>query len=141
MHTSPTVAVKSAVKHLDIFNDVDVIYAALAAKNYAKKIGFSRVDQCMISTAVSELARNIYKYADKGFICLYILKENSKSGMEIVAEDSGPGIKDIEKAMEDNFSTGGTLGLGLSGTKRLMDSFKIDSHCGIGTKVTARKWI
>jgi serine/threonine-protein kinase RsbT len=133
--------VSSTVKKLNIFDEVDVAYAALAAKNYAKEIGFSTAAQCMISTAVSELARNIFIYAKKGVIHLDILKENSKSGIEVVAEDSGPGIKDLEKAMEESFSTGGTLGVGLPGTKRLMDYFKIDTQYGIGTKVIIRKWI
>ena len=131
----------SNVKQLNIIHDVDVAYAALAAKNYAKEIGFTSAIQCMISTAVSELARNIYNYAKEGIIYLDGVQENSKNGIEIVAEDSGPGIEDIEQALEEHFSTGGTLGVGLSGTKRMMDYFNIESRYGVGTKVTIRKWI
>jgi serine/threonine-protein kinase RsbT len=132
---------KFKTRKLTIDDEVDVAYAALAAKKYAKEIGFSTASQCMISTAVSELARNIFIYAKKGIISLSFFSESSKNGIEIVAEDLGPGIQDIDKAMEENFSTGGTMGVGLPGTKRLMDYFKIDSHPGKGTKVIIRKWI
>ena len=128
-------------KKLNISGDIDVAYAALGAKNYAKEIGFSKADQYMISTAVSELARNIRNYAKNGTINLNIVEDNSKKGIEVVAEDWGPGIQDIDKAMEDNFSTGGTMGVGLPGTRRLMDDFQIDSHRAQGTKVTVKKWI
>lgn len=133
--------IDTSTKIINIYYEVDVAYAALTAKNYAKLIGFSTVDQYMISTAVSELARNMFVYAKEGIINLNTLKNDSKYGIEIVAEDSGPGIKNIENAMTDEFSTGGTMGVGLPGTKRLMDDFKIDSHYGQGTKVTVRKWI
>jgi serine/threonine-protein kinase RsbT len=129
------------VKKLNISGETDVAYAALESKYYAKEIGFSKADQYMISTAVSELARNIFVYAKKGNINLSFLERNSKKGMEVVAEDSGPGIKDIDMAMKDNFSTGGTMGVGLPGTKRSMDDFQIDSQLTKGTKVTIRKWI
>ncbi|MBT6515885.1 MAG: anti-sigma regulatory factor [Crocinitomicaceae bacterium] len=126
---------------MNISGEADVAYAALDAKNYAKEIGFSNSDQYMISTAVSELARNILVYAKKGTIYLKTIEEKSKKGVEVVAEDSGPGIKDIEKALEDNFSTGGTMGVGLPGAKRLMDDFQIDSRHNQGTKIIIRKWI
>ena len=132
---------KIKAKKLNISGDIDVAYAALGAKDYAKEIGFSKADQHMISTAVSELARNIFAYAKNGTINLNLVKNNSKRGIEVVAEDSGPGIQDIDKAMEDNFSTGGTLGVGLPGTKRLMDDFQIDARRTQGTKVTVKKWI
>jgi serine/threonine-protein kinase RsbT len=128
-------------KKLNISGDTDVAYAALYARNYAKELGFSKVDQYLISTAVSELARNIFAYAKNGTINLSLVKGNSKIGIEVVAEDFGPGIQDIDKAMQDNFSTGGTLGVGLPGTKRLMDDFQFDSHRTSGTKITIKKWI
>jgi serine/threonine-protein kinase RsbT len=95
----------------------------------------------MISTAVSELARNIIIYASKGNIVLNAVEDDSKRGIEVVAEDSGPGIQNLENAMKDKFSTGDTLGVGLPGTKRLMDDFQICSSSTEGTKVTIRKWI
>jgi serine/threonine-protein kinase RsbT len=126
---------------MDIIGETDVAYASLDAKNFAKEIGFSKAGQYMISTAVSELARNIFVYAKKGTIKLKLVENDSKRGIEVVAEDSGPGIQDVDKAMEDNFSTGGTMGIGLPGTKRLMDDFQIDTHRTQGTKITIRKWI
>ena len=126
---------------LELLGEVDVAYAALDAKNYAKRIGFTAKDQYLISTAVSELARNIVTYASKGCIFLSTIEQDLKKGIEVVADDSGPGIHDLEKAMLDNFSTRGTLGVGLPGTKRLMDDFKISSSSVEGTTVTVRKWI
>ena len=126
---------------LELLGEVDVAYAALDAKNYAKRIGFTAKDQYLISTAVSELARNIVTYASKGCIFLSTIEQDFKKGIEVVADDSGPGIQDLEKAMLDNFSSRGTLGVGLPGTKRLMDDFQISSSSAEGTTVTVRKWI
>ena len=128
-------------KKMDIIGETDVAYASLDAKNFAKEIGFSKAEQYMISTAVSELARNIFVYAKRGTIELKLVENHSKRGMEVAAEDSGPGIHDIDKAIQDNFSTGGTMGIGLPGTKRLMDDFQFDMHRAQGTKITIRKWI
>tara|TARA_B110000211_G_C14079971_1_gene554061 strand:- start:3135 stop:3545 length:411 start_codon:yes stop_codon:yes gene_type:complete len=129
------------VTRLELSHEVDVAYAALDAKTYAKRIGFATKDQYLISTAVSELARNIVTYASKGCIFLSTIEQDLKKGIEVVADDSGPGIHDLEKAMLNNFSTRGTLGVGLPGTKRLMDDFKISSSSAEGTTVTVRKWI
>ena len=129
------------ITRLELSHEVDVAYAALDAKTYAKRIGFATKDQYLISTAVSELARNIITYASKGCIFLSTIEQDLKKGIEVVADDSGPGIHDLEKAMLNNFSTRGTLGVGLPGTKRLMDDFKISSSSAEGTTVTVRKWI
>jgi len=129
------------ITKLELSHEVDVAYAALDAKTYAKRIGFATKDQYLISTAVSELARNIITYASKGCIFLSTIDQDLKKGIEVVADDSGPGIHDLEKAMLDNFSTRGTLGVGLPGTKRLMDDFQISSSSAEGTTVTVRKWI
>jgi serine/threonine-protein kinase RsbT len=126
---------------ISISKDIDVAYAALSAKNYAKEIGFSKMVQYMIATAVSELARNIFVYAIKGTIHLASIEKSTRRGIEVVAEDSGPGIQDVEKAMKDNFSTGGTMGVGLPGVKRLMDDFQINTHHAQGTKITIIKWM
>lgn len=126
---------------ISISRDIDVAYAALSAKNYAKEIGFSKMVQYMISTAVSELARNIFVYAKKGNIHLAIVEKHSKRGIEVVAEDTGPGIDDVEKALQDNYSTGGTMGVGLPGVKRLMDDFQIKTNNAHGTKIIIKKWI
>ena len=126
---------------LQVYDEVDVAYAALEAKKYAKVMGFNSTSQFMISTAVSELARNIYVYAKRGTIFLNVLDKNLTKGIQIIADDEGPGIIDIEKALEDDFSTGGTMGVGLSGTKRLMDEFEITTCLGKGTIVKVIKWL
>ncbi|MEN8711351.1 MAG: anti-sigma regulatory factor [Arenicellales bacterium] len=95
----------------------------------------------MVATAVSELARNIYLYAMKGEVTIRVLERETNKGIEIVAEDNGPGIADIGAAMKDHFSTSYGLGLGLPGVKRLMDEFGIDTKRGVGTKITVRKWV
>ena len=126
---------------LQVYDEVDVAYAALEAKKYAKVMGFNSTSQFMISTAVSELARNIYVYAKRGTIFLNVLDKNLTKGIQIIADDEGPGIIDIEKALEDEFSTGGTMGVGLPGTKRLMDEFEITTCLGKGTIVKVIKWL
>jgi serine/threonine-protein kinase RsbT len=94
----------------------------------------------MISTAASELARNIVKYAGSGEIVIRCVDDGLRDGLEIEARDQGPGIKDIEIAMQDHVSGSGTLGLGLPGVRRMMDDFRIDSEPGKGTTVVTTKW-
>lgn len=118
----------------------DVGYAALDAKNFARDLEFSISDQYIIATAVSELAQNMFKYANFGHISLICIENQREIGIKIIAQDSGPGIEKIDLAMQDRFSTGGTLGVGLPGTKRLMDDFHIESVVGSGTKVVVKKW-
>lgn len=101
--------------------------------------GFSDTDTTRIVTAASELARNVYRYALKGEMCWRLLGEVQFSGIELVFEDKGPGIPDVESAMTPGFSTARGLGLGLPGAKRLMDELEIQSEPGVGTKVTVRK--
>jgi serine/threonine-protein kinase RsbT len=132
---------KKETKQVFISQDIDVASAALEARKYAETIGFNKGMQYMISTAVSELARNIFAYAKEGTINLKVLNKNSVKGIEVIAEDQGPGIENIENAMKDHFSTGGTMGVGLPGTKRLMDEFEIETQRPGGTKITIRKWI
>ncbi|MBL4630083.1 MAG: anti-sigma regulatory factor [Paraglaciecola sp.] len=126
---------------LPVQDEVDVAYAALGARKYAKDIGFNSTSQFMISTAVSELARNIYVYAKKGTITLSSLNNGQSSGIQVIADDEGPGIIDIEKALKDEYSTGGTMGVGLPGTKRLMDDFFITTSLGKGTTIRIVKWL
>ena len=128
-------------KTIYISQDADVIHAVFQSKEFSKEIGFQNTDQVMISTAVSELARNIIKYAKEGEVTLKIICQNLKKGIEILAIDKGPGIQDIDKALDENYSTGGTIGIGLPGTKRIMDDFHIESEPGKGTTIMARKWI
>lgn len=122
-------------------NEWEIVAARQAGRNIAKEIGFGNVDQARITTAISELARNIYLYAENGEICVGFIEDVSKIGIRIIAKDQGPGIKDIRKVMEDGFTTSGGLGAGLPGVKRLMDEFTIDSTVNEGTEITAIKWL
>ncbi|MGD8292652.1 MAG: anti-sigma regulatory factor [Desulfobacterales bacterium] len=113
----------------------------MEARKTAMAIGFDEVVSQMIATAVSELANNIVKYGGSGEIRMDRIDSGSQAGIEVVARDRGPGIEDIEKAMEDHYSSGNTLGLGLPGVKRMMDEFELDTEAGKGTTVTIRKWL
>ncbi|MEW5935559.1 MAG: ATP-binding protein, partial [Bacillota bacterium] len=103
-------------------------------------LGFSPTDAVVIATAISELARNIVQYARAGEILIRAVREGVREGIVVVARDDGPGIADVEQAMQDGYSTGGGLGFGLPGVKRLMDNFDIESRPGAGTTVTVAKW-
>lgn len=124
-----------------IIEEIDIVRAVFEAKNISQSAGFSQNTQFLVSIAVSELARNIYKYAGKGVISIALLNTQNREGIEIIAEDNGPGIENTGKALQNSFSTGNTLGLGLPGVKRIMDEFTITSAPGKGTKITARKWV
>jgi serine/threonine-protein kinase RsbT len=129
------------VKETSIKSSEDVILARQVAREMAKKLGFGLADQTRITTAVSELSRNIYLYAGTGRVVIKAVSGDSGKGMEIVAEDNGPGIPDIEMVMQDGYSTSKGLGQGLPGTKRLVDEFEIKSKVGAGTIVTIKKWL
>lgn len=119
----------------DLSQLIDTIIA------FTEQLGFRKTQRFKTATATSELARNILRYATEGIITISKLSENGKTGIEIVAEDKGPGIEDVELAMQDGYSTSGSLGLGLPGSKRMMDEFEIKTILGEGTKVTIRKWL
>ena len=104
-------------------------------------IGFDEIVSQMIATAVSELANNIVKYAGCGEILMDRINTGSRTGIQVIARDRGPGIEDIQKAMADHYSSGNTLGLGLPGVKRMMDEFELTSDPGKKTTVTIRKWL
>jgi serine/threonine-protein kinase RsbT len=124
-----------------IRSDADVVAARSMGRSLAEDYGFGMTDVTMIATAISELARNILKYAHEGEIVVETVERNSRSGVSVVARDDGPGIADVGLAMQDGFSTADSLGLGLPGTRRLMDEFEIVSSPGAGTIVTAIKWL
>ncbi|MTH55165.1 ATP-binding protein [Bacillus mangrovi] len=126
---------------VNIVTEWDIVAARQLGRNVAKELGFGTVDQARITTAISELARNIYLYAGQGQLCIEQIEEYGKRGLKIIAIDSGPGIPDIRKVMEDGFSTSGGLGAGLPGVKRLMDEFNIQSAAGEGTDIRAVKWL
>ncbi|GEL07611.1 anti-sigma regulatory factor [Salisediminibacterium halotolerans] len=127
--------------HVDIHSEWGIVAARQAGRKLAREIGFGSVDQARITTAISELARNIYLYANQGRIQIEEVRGSGKNGIRIIASDEGPGIKDIRNVMEDGFTTSGGLGAGLPGVKRLMDEFNIDSELENGTVITAIKWL
>jgi serine/threonine-protein kinase RsbT len=126
--------------HIPIASEGDIVLARQQGRNLAGQLGASSSAMTLVATAISELARNIVQYAQRGEIVLSVV-EGSRRGIQIVARDEGPGIPNLELAMRDGYSTGGSLGLGLPGARRLMDEFAIDSEVGKGTTVSMRKWL
>jgi serine/threonine-protein kinase RsbT len=125
---------------LQVRSETDVVLARQAARKWAAELGFSLVDLTKIVTAVSELARNTLIHGGGGTARLEALTEGNRKGLRLTFEDQGPGIADLELALKDGYTTGGGLGLGLSGSKRLMSEFEIASRVGEGTRVTVTKW-
>ena len=113
----------------------------MAARALAAQLGFNGADLVMIATAVSEVARNIIEYAKPGEVILSVVTNGGRRGLEVIARDQGPGIADVALAMEDGYSTARGLGLGLPGSRRLMDEFLVESKIGRGTTVTMTKWL
>lgn len=111
-----------------------------AVRKRAVELGFSLVDQTKIVTAASEVTRNAVTYGGGGVACLQVLNDGSRSGLKLVVEDNGPGIPDIERALQDGFTTGSGLGLGLGGARRLSNEFEISSTVGSGTRVSITRW-
>jgi serine/threonine-protein kinase RsbT len=123
-----------------INSDQDIVAARQKGRSLAAALGFSSGDATLIATAISELARNIITYAKSGEIRLTVINGSARQGIQLVAHDQGPGIRDVQQALRDGFSTSGSLGLGLPGVKRLVDEFEIVSEENRGTTVTAKKW-
>lgn len=123
-----------------IDGDTDIVSARQKGRVLAATLGFSSSELTLIATAISELARNIVLYAKQGEIVLRVLERGEQRGVMVRANDQGPGIPDIRRALQGGFSTSRSLGLGLPGVRRLMDEFEIESRIGQGTTVTARKW-
>jgi serine/threonine-protein kinase RsbT len=125
---------------VSIRHDVDIITARQRGRSLASQLNFSLGELALIATAISEVARNIIVYAQGGEIVLRLIENLNRRGIMVVARDEGPGIPDIEKAMQDGYSTGGGLGVGLPGARRLMDEFEIESQLGKGTTIVMKKW-
>ena len=116
--------------------------ARRAARALAEAIGFHPLVTACVVTSVSELATNLFLHATRGgAITLVPIERNGETGIEVIAEDRGPGIPDVKLAMQEGFSTGDGMGCGLSGVRRLMDELEIESTVGVGTRVVARKWL
>jgi serine/threonine-protein kinase RsbT len=118
----------------------DIVTAVNLVQKLAAEIGMNDGSRASIATAASELVTNVLKYAQIGIMTCRSRKRRNQPGLEVIVEDFGPGIDDIGKAMTDNVSTGGSLGLGLPGAKRLVDEFEISSEPGQGTRVRLVKW-
>lgn len=124
-----------------IADELDIVRARQEGRQLAKDTGFGPVDLARVATAISELARNIYNYARPGFIELEQVSRGARKGLQVIARDHGPGIRNIDDAMRDGWTSSGGLGAGLPGTRRLVDEFEIQSTEGVGTCVTVRKWL
>jgi len=125
---------------LDAKTDEDVVRIRQKVREQAMRLGFSLVDQTKIVTAASELARNTILHGGGGTMTLEVLRQEPRTGIRLVFEDHGPGIPDIGLALTDGYTTKKGLGLGLSGSKRLMNEFEIDSRPGEGTRVRVTRW-
>ncbi|BBX55728.1 serine/threonine-protein kinase RsbT [Mycobacterium shottsii] len=119
----------------------DIVTARKAGHQLALELGFSLTDVTMIATAISEIARNITSYAGRGAVRVAVQDREGRKALVVRAEDDGPGIADIERAMEDGYSTGRGLGMGLPGARRLMDRLVVESVVGRGTIVEMWKWV
>jgi serine/threonine-protein kinase RsbT len=125
---------------LNITRETDVVPFRSRVKEHAVKIGMSLLNQTKLITGASELVRNLLKYGKGGIATIEIISRGRDTGIRLIFEDKGPGIPDINKAMTDGYTTGKSMGLGLPGTKRLMNEFDIKSEVGVGTTVTVIKW-
>jgi len=125
---------------LGIRSQDDVVLVRQGVRTVAVEIGLNLVDQTKIVTAASELARNTVVYGGGGSVRIETVAEPSRRGVRLTFEDQGPGIRDIEQAMKDGFTSGSGLGLGLGGARRLSNDFHIESRPGEGTRVTITRW-
>jgi serine/threonine-protein kinase RsbT len=133
--------VGEAPERIAIESDADVVTARQRARALAVGLDMPSTDQTLLATAISEVARNITAYAQRGEVLLELVRDgHGRRGIRVVASDDGPGIEDVERALTDGYTTGGGLGLGLPGARRLVDEFQIETTPGIGTTVTLVKW-
>jgi serine/threonine-protein kinase RsbT len=126
---------------VDIHNPDDIVAARKAGHDLALYLGFTLTDVTMIATAISEIARNITSYAGRGAVRVGVEDREGRKALVVRAEDDGPGIADIERALEDGYSTGRGLGMGLPGARRLMDRLVVESARGRGTVIEMWKWV
>ncbi|MEV0383937.1 anti-sigma regulatory factor [Nonomuraea sp. NPDC050643] len=130
----------TAEREMAIASSADVVAVRQAVRSVAVETGLSLVDQTKIVTAASELARNALVYAGGGDVRILVVENGPRRGLKLVFSDEGPGIPDIEQALVDGWTTGTGMGLGLSGSRRLVDEFDLISAPGKGTTVTVTKW-
>nr|WP_320191545.1 anti-sigma regulatory factor [uncultured Desulfobacter sp.] len=125
----------------DLYEPSDNAQVVYSARKILAEMHFGETAQYLIASAVSELSTNIIRYARKGKITLSIIHRGDKIGFKVNAQDQGPGINNMKMAMKENYSSGNGLGLGLPSVKRIMDDFQIRSTPGVGTQITAIKWM
>ena len=125
---------------LPIKNSNDVVLARQKVRQWSTELRFSLVDQTKLVTAASELARTALDHGKGGQMTIESLANGMRSGLRLIFEDQGPGIPDIEQALKDGFTSGSGMGLGLGGSKRLVNEFGIESEIGKGTRVTIARW-
>jgi serine/threonine-protein kinase RsbT len=138
--SQPVAAEVRRATELPVRSEKDIAAVRQEGRRATSELGFNATESAHVVTAISELARNILRYAGTGEIVLTRVVERSRRGVAVLAHDDGPGIDDIRLAMRDGYSTSGSLGVGLGGARRLMDGFHIDSEPGAGTTVAAVKW-
>lgn len=132
MENEASVAISSAA---------DIVVARQKGRELAASVGFNGCDLTLIATAISEIARNIIDHAANGQVIISPANHGNRRGIQVVARDKGPGIKDVDRAMQYGFSTNRGLGVGLPGAKSLMDEFKVESKVGKGTTIIMKKWL
>ncbi|MGA2349174.1 MAG: anti-sigma regulatory factor [Terracidiphilus sp.] len=125
---------------LPLKNSSDIVMARQRVRQRAVELRFSLVDQTKLVTAASELARNALDHGKGGHMTIETLSAGTRTGIRLVFEDQGPGIADIEQALKDGYTSGSGMGLGLGGSKRLVNEFSIQSEVGKGTRVTVARW-
>ena len=123
-----------------IIAESDVLAARQEGRRLATDLGFTGSELAVIATAISEIARNVVQHASHGEMVLRVVRGGPQEGIVVVSSDEGPGIGDVAQALRDGYSTGGGLGLGLPGARRLMDEFEVVSRPGHGTTITMKKW-
>ena len=138
-HSSlPPVVVR--LVQFDLKTDRDVVTARREVSDWAREIGLSTLDRTKVVTAASELARNTVIYGQGGVMSLAVVRDRNREGLRLTFEDHGPGIADIPRALEDGYSTGGSMGIGLPGARRLVSEFELASTVGVGTCITVVRW-
>jgi serine/threonine-protein kinase RsbT len=132
--------VSGSTGSMPLKSETDIIVCRQEVRKLSQQLKFSLVDQTKFITAASELSRNTVTYGGGGEMRWQILDEGIRRGLRLHFEDRGPGIPDIEVAMTDGWTSGGGMGLGLSGSKRLVNEFEIHSEVGVGTRVSITRW-
>src|SRR5438094_3617927 len=137
---SPNPQNQADVWTISIEREADIVAVRQQARELAKELRFDQFAVAALTTAASELSRNVWVHAQKGLARISVLRNGARVGLELEFVDHGPGIADLNRALAGGFSTANSLGLGLSGTKRLVDEFNIESEPGRGTRIVIRKW-